>query len=61
MDDRTPYDGKPYYCALCGAGFGEYMACEMPDCELESEQEAQDRAAHHAGDGPTVMDKVTGN
>ena len=40
---RSPYNGKPYYCDKCGAGFGEYMACEMPDCTLETEQIAQDR------------------
>lgn len=38
-------DGKPYYCRLCGGGFGEYIACEMPDCELESETEARKRRA----------------
>src|SRR5262245_24499612 len=35
--------GEPYYCKLCGAGGGEYMACEMPDCELESKEEAMTR------------------
>lgn len=43
MDERNYNDGKPYYCALCGLGFDEYLACEEPDCELESEQEAQER------------------
>ena len=42
-DEPTPTNGKPYYCALCGAGFGEYLACELPDCELESEDEARER------------------
>ena len=42
--ERTPTDGKPYYCEVCGMGFGEYMACEMPDCKLESEEQAQRRA-----------------
>lgn len=40
---RSPYDGQPFYCALCGAGFGEYMACEEPDCELETKDEAEKR------------------
>lgn len=34
---RTPRDGKPYYCAICGMGWGEYIACESVDCELELE------------------------
>jgi hypothetical protein len=42
---RDPYDGKPYYCKLCGAGYGEYIACEDPDCQLESPTTAQLRAA----------------
>jgi len=41
--DRNPRDGRPYYCAVCGAGFGEYLACEMPDCKLETEAEAAKR------------------
>lgn len=32
---RGPNDGKPYYCAFCGAGFREYLACEAVTCELE--------------------------
>lgn len=40
MINRSPYDGQPYYCALCGAGYGEYIACEMPDCKLETEKES---------------------
>lgn len=40
MIERSPYDGKPYYCAICRLGYGEYMACEEPDCILESEEKA---------------------
>lgn len=43
MTDRTPTNGRPYYCKTCGLGFPEYMACEEPDCELESEEEARRR------------------
>ena len=43
MSDRTPYDGKPYYCNLCGLGWGEVLACEEPDCKLETEAEAVKR------------------
>lgn len=43
MSERKPNDGRPYYCVLCGCGFGEYLACELPDCKLETEAEAQDR------------------
>jgi hypothetical protein len=41
--DRRSTDGNPYYCTTCGAGFDEFMACEMPDCELESKQTAKQR------------------
>ena len=33
--DRTPTDSKPFYCITCGLGFGEFIACEEVDCELE--------------------------
>ena len=39
----TPTNGRPYYCVKCGLGFQEYMACELPDCELESEASAEVR------------------
>lgn len=40
-------DGKPYYCAVCGLGYGKYLACEDGDCELESEEDAAKRASEH--------------
>jgi len=43
MSDRTPYDGKPFYCAICGMGLAEFMACELPECQLETEGEARSR------------------
>lgn len=43
MVERTSTDGKPFYCAVCGAGYGEYAACEEVDCRLESIDEAQKR------------------
>ena len=48
MRERTPYDGKPYYCETCRLGWGEYMACENGDCALESELEAAMRAKANA-------------
>lgn len=42
---RTPRDGKPFYCIKCRLGYGEYLACELPDCKLESEASAEARAA----------------
>ena len=36
-------NGQPYYCKTCGAGGGERMACEEPDCELETAEEARRR------------------
>jgi hypothetical protein len=44
LPGRTPTDGKPYYCALCGLGFGEFMACEESDCKLEDWDTARKRA-----------------
>jgi hypothetical protein len=47
MTERTPYDGKPYYCVVCGLGFAEWEACEEIDCLLESEARAKSRQAEH--------------
>ena len=44
-EPRGPYSGHPYYCEVCGLGFPEYMACDLPDCRLESDEVAQSRAA----------------
>lgn len=33
------------YCKLCGLGPREWMECEMPDCEIETQAEADARAA----------------
>lgn len=46
--DKSWTNGKPYYCKLCGAGYAEYLACEMPDCELETETDAQERVQKRA-------------
>jgi hypothetical protein len=56
MSVKPWLNGKPYYCALCGLGMGEYLACEEVDCELESVEVAEARAAANEGhayvDGP---------
>lgn len=57
MTDRNPYDGRPFYCQNCGSGLGEYLACEEPQCELETPQQAQSRQRHHRDDVGKV--KVT--
>lgn len=44
-------NGEPYYCAICGAGLGEYQACEMPDCRLETREDARKRALATSGGG----------
>lgn len=44
----TWLSGRPFYCRLCGAGYGEYIACEMPDCSLESVEDAQERLRSHS-------------
>jgi hypothetical protein len=28
----APINLPPMYCAVCGLGYGEFMACEEPDC-----------------------------
>lgn len=56
--ERTPTDGEPYYCALCGLGFAEFMACEEPDCKLEDWETARKRVRgsgrHHNHELTTV-------
>lgn len=42
-DEPTPTNGRPFYCQTCGAGFGEFIACEEPDCQLETVQQAENR------------------
>lgn len=39
-----PTSGEPFYCVTCGAGYGEYVSCEIPDCKLESRKAAKRRA-----------------
>jgi len=43
MTLRTPYDGAPYYCVACGAGFYEFIHCERPDCDREDVSAAKRR------------------
>src|SRR5688500_2390241 len=45
MTERSPYDGKPFYCKTCGLGWNEYGACEEVECQIETEAEAQTRRA----------------
>jgi hypothetical protein len=35
MTLRTPYDGAPFYCVTCGAGFYEFVRCDRADCDRE--------------------------
>jgi len=44
MIKRSPRDGKPFYCALCVLGFGEFLVCEESDCALESIEAAHKRS-----------------
>lgn len=41
MNEPTPTNGRPFYCVACGAGFGEFLACEEPDCQLEPVERAK--------------------
>lgn len=43
MVSRSPDDGLPYYCKLCGMGYHGYTACVEKDCELESDATAKAR------------------
>lgn len=42
--ERTPYDGRPYYCDNCRRAFVEYVGCDKMECSLEPIEEAQRRA-----------------
>lgn len=55
MTDRNPYDGRPFYCQNCGAGLSEYLACELPQCELETPQQAQ---ARRTSQHPSPQDRT---
>jgi hypothetical protein len=44
--ERSPYDGRPYYCADCGLGYGEWLACDEA-CSIETEHDAQERKRLH--------------
>lgn len=37
---RSPYDGHPFYCKICGSGWDGYLDCKDGDCELESTRTA---------------------
>ena len=42
---RGPFDGQPFYCTTCRAGFDEFLKCENSGCALESVETAQARMA----------------
>ena len=52
MTDRTPSDGEPFYCDICGLGLQEVMACEDGICWMESAETA--RARQLRASVPTV-------
>lgn len=39
------------YCKLCGLGPREWMECEEPDCVIETQDEAEARAAQGTSAG----------
>lgn len=53
---RDPHDGRPFYCVTCGHGFAEFVACEEPDCTLETTAAAEARAT--AARAPSARDIV---
>ena len=51
MGERTPHDGRPYYCANCGSGYYEWLECPHLECgPLELLADAQERANAPAQD-----------
>lgn len=40
---RWSNDGKPFYCVVCGTGWGNYIMCDSDKCQLEPEAEAVKR------------------
>lgn len=48
---RSPTDGRPFYCRLCGVGLAKFMACELLACELEAVETAEARAQLWASAG----------
>lgn len=46
-ENRTPTDGYPYYCAVCGVGLAEFLSCEEIMCEMESKNKAKERRLQH--------------
>jgi hypothetical protein len=40
---RSPRDGQPFYCMVCGAGYAEWLACDNAGCVLESRERAKAR------------------
>lgn len=50
----APYNGLPYYCKICNMGFDEYIACELTDCELESEEDARSRRDQHLAESKYI-------
>ena len=41
MANEIPQEKR--FCTVCGLWFGEFVACELPDCRLETEEEARMR------------------
>lgn len=40
---RSPNDGLPYFCKLCGKPYPEYALCGEGDCQLETAETAATR------------------
>lgn len=53
---RTTTDGEPFYCTFCGAGWGEYGACEDVRCNLETKDAAMRRFVHVDAPPPQIGD-----
>ena len=40
---RSPFDGQPFYCTTCQAGFDEFLKCENAGCALETVEASEAR------------------
>ena len=54
MSEHTPehVPQEKRFCKTCGLWFGEFMACEEMDCELETSEEAWERIQRKAKGQP---------
>lgn len=50
--ERHPYNGKPFYCRVCGLGYLVFENCKDGVCELESDEDALERQSREENSEP---------